>query len=75
MGDRRCCCGCEVFYDEFNRSGPAVGNNWDETNASGTWGITDNSLWETSGTGEILHASRVQENDDGYGVSYPRNAL
>ena len=70
MGDRRCCCGCEVFYDEFNRTGPAVGNNWDEVNANGTWGITDNSLWETSGSGEILHGSRVQLNDDGYGVSY-----
>jgi hypothetical protein len=67
---RRCCCGCEVFYDEFSRSGPAVENDWDETNATGTWGITDTSLWETSGTGEIIHSGRIQENQDGYGVSY-----
>lgn len=68
---RRCCCGgCEVFRDEFNRTGPAVGNGWDELHATGVWGIYDTALLETSGTGEIIHGTEVRQWDDGYGCEY-----
>ena len=45
-----CCCGCEVFVDEFNRSNDTdIGPDWDEV--SGDWSIASNNLSITDDDG------------------------
>ena len=65
MSRRRCCCGCRVFYDRFDRGGPTqvIGDPWDDVNATGEWWIdgstqakypADSALYEVTGSGEII---------------------
>lgn len=70
MGRRRCCCGCTVFVDRFDRTGPTqtIGDPWDSANASGEWWLDNTSLYEVSGTGEII-GPRIPENN-GYQASF-----
>lgn len=79
MSRRRCCCGCQVFYDRFDRPGPTqdIGTPWDWVNAQGEWWITestqpkypdDSALYEVTGTGEII-GPKIPENI-GYQASY-----
>lgn len=51
MGDRRCCCGCFTFTDEFTRvDSTDVGENWNEV--VGDWGIESDRLVEKYGTSD-----------------------
>jgi hypothetical protein len=80
MGRRRCCCGCTIFTDNFDRGGPTqtIGLPWDWANADGEWWIDastqpkypdDSALYEVTGTGEII-GPKAPEWDEGHGVSY-----
>ena len=57
MGDRRCCCVCEIFNDNFTgANSDTVGNGWVEVD--GDWDIVSNELAHVSGTpGMCLHDS------------------
>lgn len=67
---RRCCCGCTVFVDHFDRTGPTqlIGDPWDHVNATGEWWLDNTSLYEVAGTGEII-GPRIPENN-GYQASF-----
>ena len=79
MSRRRCCCGCRVFYDRFDRGGPTqvIGDPWDDVNATGEWWIdgstqakypADSALYEVTGSGEIIGPSAPD--GQGWSASY-----
>lgn len=80
MGRRRCCCGCEIFRDSFDRGGPTqdIGQPWDDANAQGEWWIdastqpkypNDSALYEVTGEGEIW-GPLAREHEEGHSAAF-----
>lgn len=54
MGDRRCCCDCEEYEDNFNRAdNDDLGDDW--TEVSGDWSIASSELSEAGASAIAIY--------------------
>jgi len=74
MGRRRCCCGCVIASDDFNRANSTnLGSNW--TELAGDWSIASNQLTVATSDAEARfeHTSPAQSTYHFRAVLYPEN--
>lgn len=70
MGRRRCCCGCEIGSDDFNRDdSTTLGTLWPDTiegntAQTGDWDIADNTATENDGAGRAIFHKRHPRPDE-----------
>ena len=80
MGDRRCCCGCEIGHDYFNRADSlTLGSNWPDTiegntAQTGDWDIHDNTaeMQDASGGRAVFKTKHPVPDESMYvGINCP----